>query len=128
MATTTDLPSLPSSMTKEERFVIFASSVGTVFEWYDFYLYAVLAPFFARRRIRRRRNLCRRARASRRAWLCDRLGPDHRDDRARICPGDHHFLPRVHGRHGVRPMGLAHSVYRVGHCVLQKTMEGGVMT
>src|SRR5690349_19198390 len=31
----------------EERFVIFASSLGTVFEWYDFYLYAVLAPFFA---------------------------------------------------------------------------------
>jgi MFS family permease len=35
------------SMTSEEKFVIFASSLGTVFEWYDFYLYAVLAPFFA---------------------------------------------------------------------------------
>src|SRR5450755_3403996 len=35
------------SMTSEERFVIFASSLGTIFEWYDFYLYAVLAPFFA---------------------------------------------------------------------------------
>ncbi len=34
-------------MTGEERFVIFASSLGTVFEWYDFYLYAILAPFFA---------------------------------------------------------------------------------
>jgi len=32
---------------KEERSVIFASSLGTVFEWYDFYLYATLAPFFA---------------------------------------------------------------------------------
>jgi MFS family permease len=32
---------------KEERRVIFASSLGTVFEWYDFYLYATLAPFFA---------------------------------------------------------------------------------
>src|SRR5437763_11088971 len=32
---------------KEVRKVIFASSLGTVFEWYDFYLYAVLAPFFA---------------------------------------------------------------------------------
>jgi MFS family permease len=32
----------------EERRVIVASSVGTVFEWYDFYLYATLAPFFAR--------------------------------------------------------------------------------
>jgi MFS family permease len=34
-------------MTSEERFVIFASSLGTGFEWYDFYLYAILAPFFA---------------------------------------------------------------------------------
>ena len=25
-------------MTKDERFVILASSLGTVFEWYDFYL------------------------------------------------------------------------------------------
>ncbi len=32
---------------KEEKFVIFASSLGTVFEWYDFFLYATLAPFFA---------------------------------------------------------------------------------
>jgi MFS family permease len=32
----------------EERKVIFASSLGTVFEWYDFYLYAVLAPFFGK--------------------------------------------------------------------------------
>ena len=31
----------------EEKTVILASSVGTVFEWYDFYLYAALAPFFA---------------------------------------------------------------------------------
>src|SRR5437870_1372289 len=31
----------------EERRVIVASSVGTVFEWYDFYLYAILAPCFA---------------------------------------------------------------------------------
>jgi hypothetical protein len=36
-----------AGMSKDERFVIFASSTGTVFEWYDFYLYAVLAPFFA---------------------------------------------------------------------------------
>jgi MFS family permease len=34
-------------MTKEEKFVIFASSLGTIFEWYDFHLYATLAPFFA---------------------------------------------------------------------------------
>ncbi|WP_088348154.1 MULTISPECIES: MFS transporter [Rhodomicrobium] len=31
----------------EHRRVVFASSLGTVFEWYDFYLYATLAPFFA---------------------------------------------------------------------------------
>jgi MFS family permease len=36
-----------AGMTREEKFVIFASSTGTIFEWYDFYLYAVLAPFFA---------------------------------------------------------------------------------
>jgi hypothetical protein len=35
------------SIGTEEKKVIFASSLGTVFEWYDFYLYAVLAPFFA---------------------------------------------------------------------------------
>jgi MFS family permease len=32
---------------KDIRGVIIASSLGTVFEWYDFYLYATLAPFFA---------------------------------------------------------------------------------
>src|SRR5580693_5965093 len=32
---------------RAERTVIFASSLGTVFEWYDFYIYATLAPFFA---------------------------------------------------------------------------------
>ncbi|MBI3701766.1 MAG: MHS family MFS transporter [Afipia sp.] len=30
-------------MTKDERFVVLASSLGTVFEWYDFYLYGSLA-------------------------------------------------------------------------------------
>jgi len=30
-------------MTREEKKVIFASSLGTVFEWYDFYLYGTLA-------------------------------------------------------------------------------------
>ena len=47
MATTTELVAEKSPLTKEERLVIMASSVGTVFEWYDFYLYATLAPFFA---------------------------------------------------------------------------------
>ncbi len=35
-------------MTGEERMVIFASSLGTVFEWYDFYIYGTLAPFLAK--------------------------------------------------------------------------------
>jgi hypothetical protein len=34
-------------MTREERRVIFASSLGTVFEWYDFYLYGSLAAIIA---------------------------------------------------------------------------------
>lgn len=34
-------------MTREERKVIFASSLGTVFEWYDFYLYGSLAEIIA---------------------------------------------------------------------------------
>src|ERR1700755_969484 len=32
-------------MTAEERKVIFASSLGTVFEWYDFYIYGTLGVF-----------------------------------------------------------------------------------
>ena len=31
----------------QHRQVIFASSLGTVFEWYDFYIYGTLAAFFA---------------------------------------------------------------------------------
>ena len=37
----------PAPMTREERRVIFASSLGTVFEWYDFYLYGSLAAIIA---------------------------------------------------------------------------------
>jgi len=37
-----------SGMTAEERKVIFASSLGTVFEWYDFYLYGSLAAIIAK--------------------------------------------------------------------------------
>ena len=50
MATTT-LPAgskVGQPMTKEERKVIFASSVGTVFEWYDFYLYGTLAAIIGK--------------------------------------------------------------------------------
>jgi len=37
-----------TKITAEERKVIFASSLGTVFEWYDFYLYGALAPIIAK--------------------------------------------------------------------------------
>jgi MFS family permease len=47
MTTITQATNRITRMASEEKFVIFASSVGTIFEWYDFYLYAVLAPFFA---------------------------------------------------------------------------------
>jgi len=35
-------------LTREERQVIFASSLGTVFEWYDFYLYGSLAAIISK--------------------------------------------------------------------------------
>jgi MFS family permease len=37
------------SMSKEEKKVIFASSLGTVFEWYDFYLYGTLAVIIGKK-------------------------------------------------------------------------------
>jgi MFS family permease len=37
-----------ASLTKDHRKVIFASSLGTVFEWYDFYLYGSLAAIISR--------------------------------------------------------------------------------
>jgi MFS family permease len=46
MASTAAAAHAPDFQPEEKR-VIFASSLGTVFEWYDFYLYATLAPFFA---------------------------------------------------------------------------------
>ncbi|MDQ9171565.1 MFS transporter [Oxalobacteraceae bacterium R-40] len=42
----TPVPS--KGITAEERKVIFASSLGTVFEWYDFYLYGSLAAIIAK--------------------------------------------------------------------------------
>ena len=48
MATTSEAIGIQAGEFRpEEKRVIFASSLGTVFEWYDFYLYATLAPFFA---------------------------------------------------------------------------------
>ena len=40
--------STSTPMTAEEKKVIFASSLGTVFEWYDFYLYGSLAAIIAK--------------------------------------------------------------------------------
>ena len=44
----TALPVTSRGITPEERKVIFASSLGTVFEWYDFYLYGSLAAIIAK--------------------------------------------------------------------------------
>ena len=41
-------PPRSGGMTSEERLVVFASSLGTVFEWYDFYIYGTLAVFLAK--------------------------------------------------------------------------------
>ena len=48
MAATIAAHPAAASMTKEERKVIFASSLGTVFEWYDFYLYGSLAAIIGK--------------------------------------------------------------------------------
>jgi MFS family permease len=42
-----NVPGKGAGITKEERMVIFASSLGTVFEWYDFYLYGSLAAIIS---------------------------------------------------------------------------------
>ncbi len=48
IAMNTAVPSGTRRMTGEERMVIFASSLGTVFEWYDFYIYGTLGVFLAK--------------------------------------------------------------------------------
>ena len=40
-------PDVRRPMRREDRQLVFASSLGTVFEWYDFYLYGALAPIIA---------------------------------------------------------------------------------
>jgi MFS family permease len=47
MTTMAVTPERSGGMTGEERLVIFASSLGTVFEWYDFYIYGTLAAILA---------------------------------------------------------------------------------
>ena len=50
MSSTTATPAAPATgaLTKNHKKVIFASSLGTVFEWYDFYLYGALAAIIAK--------------------------------------------------------------------------------
>ena len=48
MSTITVNGARTGGMTSEERLVIFASSLGTVFEWYDFYIYGTLGVILAR--------------------------------------------------------------------------------
>jgi MFS family permease len=45
---TTTLPANAFGIDREHRRVIFASSLGTVFEWYDFYLYGSLAAIMTK--------------------------------------------------------------------------------
>jgi len=44
----TNLPISERGIDKSHRIVIFASSLGTVFEWYDFYLYGSLAAIMSK--------------------------------------------------------------------------------
>ncbi|HVU26067.1 MAG TPA: MFS transporter [Opitutus sp.] len=44
MADSTD----SAALDRKHKLVIFASSLGTVFEWYDFYIYGTLAAFFGK--------------------------------------------------------------------------------
>ncbi|MFT3761574.1 MAG: MFS transporter [Pseudoxanthomonas sp.] len=48
MSTVTAGPSSTGALTQGHKKVIFASSLGTVFEWYDFYLYGSLAAVIAK--------------------------------------------------------------------------------
>src|SRR4051812_4288172 len=48
MASATAAAEKVRPMTADEKRVIFASSLGTVFEWYDFYLYGSLAVIIGR--------------------------------------------------------------------------------
>jgi MFS family permease len=38
----------PAPLDRSHKLVVFASSLGTVFEWYDFYIYGTLAVFFGK--------------------------------------------------------------------------------
>lgn len=48
ISTTIDRSARPEAMTVRSRTVVFASSLGTIFEWYDFFLAGALAPFISK--------------------------------------------------------------------------------
>jgi MFS family permease len=48
MTTITATSGRSTGMTAEQKMVIFASSLGTIFEWYDFYIYGTLGAFLAK--------------------------------------------------------------------------------
>ena len=48
MSSTGPATGASAPMTAEEKRVVFASSLGTVFEWYDFYLFGAMAAIIAR--------------------------------------------------------------------------------
>src|SRR5450755_816181 len=41
-------PHAAAALDRKHKLVVFASSLGTVFEWYDFYIYGTLAAFFGK--------------------------------------------------------------------------------
>jgi hypothetical protein len=48
MTDNVQLAASPAGIDREHRKVIVASSLGTVFEWYDFYLYGSMAAIIGR--------------------------------------------------------------------------------
>ncbi|VWD36042.1 transmembrane transport protein [Burkholderia lata] len=48
ISTAIDRSARPEEMTVRSRTVVFASSLGTIFEWYDFFLAGALAPFISK--------------------------------------------------------------------------------
>jgi MFS family permease len=48
MSSVTTARGKSGAMSSEQKMVIFASSLGTVFEWYDFYIYGTLGVFLAK--------------------------------------------------------------------------------
>jgi hypothetical protein len=47
MASNIEILAQTSRATHDEKLIITASSLGTVFEWYDFYLYGLVAAIIA---------------------------------------------------------------------------------